>query len=106
MARSLSNIKFVLTALIDGNSPSVNRSRGVIYIATKAVGSSVVREEKMKQRSMVVRGELSPWVPCPITGYYRPEHPADYIDVAEFGDTLLNQKINHHSKDTNTNKVL
>ncbi|KAI3900953.1 hypothetical protein MKW92_018469 [Papaver armeniacum] len=96
MAGSLSNTKFVLTALIDG----------ITYIATKAVGSSVVREEKMKLRSMVVGGELSPWVPCPITGYYRPEHPADYIDVAEFSDALVKQKIDHQSKDTNTNKVL
>ncbi|KAI3853830.1 hypothetical protein MKW92_047435 [Papaver armeniacum] len=87
MAKSLSNTKFVLTALTVGNSLSINRY--YIYIATKAVGSSVVREEKLKLRSMVVGGELSPWVPCPITGYYRPEHPADYIDVAD-----------HHAKDT------
>ncbi|KAI3966926.1 hypothetical protein MKX01_017577 [Papaver californicum] len=96
MACSLSNTKLVLTAVIDGISLSINRSRGITSVATQAaVGSSVVRGDKMKKQSTAVTEESS-WVPDPVTGYYRPENHADDIDVAELRETLLNQKINHH----------
>ncbi|MCL7025898.1 hypothetical protein MKW94_020759 [Papaver nudicaule] len=92
MAGSLSNTKLVLTALIDGISLSINRTRGIASVASQAVGSSVV---KVKKPSTAVT-EVSPWMPDSVTGYYRPENHADDIDVAELRDTLLNQKTNHH----------
>ncbi|KAI3900952.1 hypothetical protein MKW92_018468 [Papaver armeniacum] len=95
MAGSLSNTKIVLTALIDGLSLSINRSRGITSVASQAVGSSVVRQVKVKKPSTAVTEESS-WVPDPVTGYYRPENHADDIDVAALRETLLNQKINHH----------
>ncbi|KAK6937367.1 Late embryogenesis abundant protein, LEA_3 subgroup [Dillenia turbinata] len=33
----------------------------------------------------------SPWVPDPVTGYYRPENHTDEIDVADLRDMLLKQ---------------
>ncbi|KAI3854600.1 hypothetical protein MKX03_005196 [Papaver bracteatum] len=96
MAGSLSNTKLVLTALVDGISLSVNRSRGITSGATQAVGSTVVKGEKVKKPSPGAVTEVSPWIPDAVTGYYRPENHANDIDVAELRDTLLNQKTNHH----------
>ncbi|RZC53068.1 hypothetical protein C5167_011930 [Papaver somniferum] len=95
MAGSLSNTKIVLTALIDGISLSINRSRGITTVASQAAGSSVVRQVKVKKPSTAGTEESS-WVPDPVTGYYRPENHADDIDVAALRETLMNQKINHH----------
>ncbi|KAI3968548.1 hypothetical protein MKX01_007858 [Papaver californicum] len=96
MAGSLSNTKLVLSALIDGISLSINRSRGITSVASQAVGSSVVRGDKVKKQSAGAVTEESSWVPDPVTGYYRPENHADDIDVAALRETLMNQKINHH----------
>ncbi|KAI3925405.1 hypothetical protein MKW98_015753 [Papaver atlanticum] len=97
MSGSLSNTKLVLTSLMDGISLSVNRSRGITSVATQAVGSTVVKGEKVKKPSPGgAVTEVSPWVPDAVTGYYRPENHANDIDVAALRDTLLNQKTNHH----------
>ncbi|RZC53069.1 hypothetical protein C5167_011929 [Papaver somniferum] len=98
MAGSLSNTKLVLTALADGISLSINRSRGITSVSTQAVGSTVVKGEKVVKKPSPGGAvtEVSPWIPDAVTGYYRPENHANDIDVAELRDTLLNQKTNHH----------
>ncbi|XP_015083912.1 late embryogenis abundant protein 2-like isoform X2 [Solanum pennellii] len=35
----------------------------------------------------------SPWVPHPVTGYYRPENQADLIDPVELREMLLKNKF-------------
>ena len=49
----------------------------------------------MKKLGEETRGrasETSPWVPDPVTGYYRPENEAKQIAVAELRQTLLKHK--------------
>ncbi|KAH0645510.1 hypothetical protein KY290_034300 [Solanum tuberosum] len=38
----------------------------------------------------------SPWVPHPVTGYYRPENQADQIDAVELRSMLLKSKFRGH----------
>ncbi|KAK4728064.1 hypothetical protein R3W88_021068 [Solanum pinnatisectum] len=38
----------------------------------------------------------SPWVPHPVTGYYRPENQADKIDAVELRQMLLKSKFRGH----------
>lgn len=38
----------------------------------------------------------SPWVPHPVTGYYRPENQADMIDPVELRQMLLKNKFKGH----------
>ncbi|XP_055819382.1 protein SENESCENCE-ASSOCIATED GENE 21, mitochondrial-like [Solanum dulcamara] len=38
----------------------------------------------------------SPWVPDPVTGYYRPENQADQIDAVELRRMLLKSNFKRH----------
>lgn len=38
--------------------------------------------------------EPSPWIPDPVTGYYRPENASNEIDVAELREVLIRQSKN------------
>ncbi|RZC53065.1 hypothetical protein C5167_011919 [Papaver somniferum] len=97
-ARSFSKNAQLISSLIDGVSLSLNRSRGISSVATQAVGSRksgmVVTggEVKSKSPSAGSVSETSPWVPDPVTGYYRPESHADEIDVTELREMLLKQR--------------
>ncbi|KAI3853833.1 hypothetical protein MKW92_047438 [Papaver armeniacum] len=98
-ARSFSKNAQLISSLIDGVSLSLNRSRGISSVATQAVGSRksgmVVTGGEVKSKSSPSAGsvtETSPWVPDPVTGYYRPESHADEIDVAELREMLLKQR--------------
>ena len=100
MARSFSNTKITVSAIFDGVSLAINRSRSYSSVASQAVGSSVVRGGG---RSGIVKqaaaGEVKKeesWVPDPVTGYYRPANRGDEIDVAELREMLLNNKISKH----------
>ncbi|OVA12703.1 Late embryogenesis abundant protein [Macleaya cordata] len=96
MARSFSNTKLAVSALFDGVSLAINRSRSYSGVASQAVGSSVVRggrsgivKAAVGEERVMMKEEVSPWVPDPVTGYYRPENRADEIDVAELREMLL-----------------
>ncbi|OVA12702.1 Late embryogenesis abundant protein [Macleaya cordata] len=104
MARSFTNTKLAVSALIDGVSVTINRSRGFSSVASQAVGGGVgvgivkqaaAGEDKamMKKKGSSSVREVSPWVPDPVTGYYRPENRTGEIDVAELREVLLNHKI-------------
>ncbi|KAJ9696537.1 hypothetical protein PVL29_008654 [Vitis rotundifolia] len=95
MARSLSNAKVISAIVVDGFSLAIHR-RG--YAAASGAVSSVARGQKsgvMKKLGEEMKGrasETSPWVPDPVTGYYRPENQAKQIDVAELRQTFLKHK--------------
>ncbi|CBI36877.3 hypothetical protein VitviT2T_009523 [Vitis vinifera] len=96
MARSLSNAKVISAIVVDGFSLAIHR-RG--YAAASGAVSSVARGQKsgvvVKKLGEEMKGrasETSPWVPDPVTGYYRPENEAKQIDVAELRQTLLKHK--------------
>ncbi|KAF6173567.1 hypothetical protein GIB67_022926 [Kingdonia uniflora] len=77
MARCFSNAKALSALIIDGLSTAINR-RGFAAMASSSVEKRAV--------------ERSPWVPDPVTGYYRPENRAGEINVAELRELLLKQQ--------------
>ncbi|XAR58421.1 hypothetical protein NMG60_11013806, partial [Bertholletia excelsa] len=46
----------------------------------------------MARKGMEESTKSAPWVPDPVTGYYRPENHANQIDVAELREMLLKSK--------------
>ncbi|KAK9281911.1 hypothetical protein L1049_004819 [Liquidambar formosana] len=96
MARSLSSAKLLSAFVVDEISVAINR-RGYTA-ASQGVASNVARgggARMVKKQGEEIAGktETSPWVPDPVTGYYRPENRAEEIDVAELRHTLLKHKI-------------
>ncbi|XP_076937048.1 protein SENESCENCE-ASSOCIATED GENE 21, mitochondrial-like [Bidens hawaiensis] len=51
-------------------------------------GSVVAMMKKASEESK----KSTPWVPDPVTGYYRPEGQTNEIDAAELREMLLKQK--------------
>lgn len=96
MARSLSNAKLFSVFVVDGLT-ALNR-RGYASVSQGLVSSLVrggsVRSGVLAKKSEETFTERSPWVPDPVTGYYRPEEGSDDIDVAELREMLLKHKRN------------
>ncbi|KAL6968537.1 hypothetical protein U1Q18_034340 [Sarracenia purpurea var. burkii] len=65
------------------------RAQGVVSSSVEGDGRSGAIAKKGGEDSR----KTSPWVPDPVTGYYRPENHADDVDVAELRETQLNNKI-------------
>ncbi|KAK2965178.1 hypothetical protein RJ640_019933 [Escallonia rubra] len=84
MARSFSSVKAV-AALVRGYATA---SQGV------ASGSGRVgaRSGMMLKKGGEEAPKNSPWVPDPVTGYYRPENQAKELDAAELRELLLKHK--------------
>lgn len=51
-------------------------------------GSGIAMVKKAGEESKI----STPWVPDPVTGYYRPEGQMNEIDPAELRELLLNKK--------------
>ncbi|XP_024967658.1 protein SENESCENCE-ASSOCIATED GENE 21, mitochondrial-like [Cynara cardunculus var. scolymus] len=91
MARSISNAKLVSSFIVD--QCSVVARRG--YAAASQGGvSENVRSSGIGMMKKV--GEEStrstPWVPDPVTGYYKPEGHVNQVDAAELRELLLKKK--------------
>ncbi|KAG5592202.1 hypothetical protein H5410_042716 [Solanum commersonii] len=93
MARSSSNIKL----LSDRFSLLVTRKG--YAVAVSGGGRRGSELSNMMMMVMKLKGgdeDQSPWVPHPVTGYYRPENQADQIDAVELRRMLLKSKFRVH----------
>jgi hypothetical protein len=80
--------------------PTIWRRRcySVAAVVVKGCGRKAV--EKVAKRIMgkevntaAASGEKTPWVPDPVTGYYRPAGGAKEVDAAELRARLLTKRI-------------
>ncbi|XP_076937045.1 protein SENESCENCE-ASSOCIATED GENE 21, mitochondrial-like [Bidens hawaiensis] len=63
--------------------------------ATQGIVTGSVRGSgvaMMKKLASEESKKSTPWVPDPVTGYYRPEGQTNEIDAAELREMLLKQK--------------
>ncbi|KAI3749216.1 hypothetical protein L2E82_19823 [Cichorium intybus] len=91
MARSISNAKLLSSLLID--QVSVVARRGYAATSTGNVsgslrGSGVAMMKKAGEESK----KSTPWVPDPVTGYYKPEGHKNQVDAADLRELFLKQK--------------
>ncbi|KAJ8526652.1 hypothetical protein K7X08_029129 [Anisodus acutangulus] len=92
MAPSFSNVKLFSDRL------SLVVSRKGYAVATREGGGrgggglSTIMMKKLKEES----APKSPWVPDPVTGYYRPENQANQIDAVELRRMVLKSKFRGH----------
>ncbi|KAL3626005.1 hypothetical protein CASFOL_029554 [Castilleja foliolosa] len=87
MSRSFSNAKLV-SALITDKISAVVARRGYAAAASqpRAGASNVIFKKGTEETTE------TPWVPDPVTGYYRPENQAQEIDAAELRAMLVKNK--------------
>ncbi|KAI3805910.1 hypothetical protein L1987_21798 [Smallanthus sonchifolius] len=88
MARSISNAKLLSSFLVDQLSVVARRGYASGSRSGSVKGSGVAMMKKGG-------GELkksTPWVPDPVTGYYKPEGHTSQIDAADLRELLLKQK--------------
>uniref|UniRef100_A0A7N0TUN0 Uncharacterized protein n=1 Tax=Kalanchoe fedtschenkoi TaxID=63787 RepID=A0A7N0TUN0_KALFE len=85
MARSVASVKMFATLIANEISAATNR-RG---FAAVSQGVEASRGNLMSRKP--AEKEPAPWIPDPVTGYYRPENVADETDVAELREMLLKQ---------------
>ncbi|KAL4558871.1 hypothetical protein LXL04_037075 [Taraxacum kok-saghyz] len=95
MARSISNAKLFSSFLVD--QLSVVARRGYASTSTASVsgsvrGSGVAMMKKGGEESK----KSTPWVPDPVTGYYKPEGQTNQVDAADLRELLLKQKTRGH----------
>ncbi|XP_060207941.1 protein SENESCENCE-ASSOCIATED GENE 21, mitochondrial-like isoform X1 [Lycium barbarum] len=94
MARSFSNVKL----FSDRVSLVVCSRKGYAVAATESKG---IREDGGVSNMMMNNlkeesAPKSPWIPDPVTGYYRPENQANQIDAVELRQMLLKSKFTRH----------
>ncbi|XP_009793725.1 late embryogenis abundant protein 2-like [Nicotiana tabacum] len=94
MARSLSNSKLYSTFVTDRLSLGVTRKG--YAVAEVAGGRGGVAQSNMMIMMKKGGEESAPWVPDPVTGYYRPENQANQIDAVELRRMLLNNSTRGH----------
>ncbi len=95
MARSLSNANLI-SALI-AKQVSLAATRRGYAAAAQGLGSAMRGGGVMGAKKAVEESSRSsPWVPDPVTGYYRPENHGNDVDVAELRELLLKNKISRH----------
>ncbi|KAI3773161.1 hypothetical protein L6452_04364 [Arctium lappa] len=91
MARSISNAKLVSSFLVDRCSVVARRgyaaaSQGGVSENVRSYGIAMMK--KAGEEST----RSSPWVPDPVTGYYKPEGHVNQVDAAELRELLLKHK--------------
>ncbi|KAM0053941.1 putative Late embryogenesis abundant protein, LEA_3 subgroup [Helianthus debilis subsp. tardiflorus] len=91
MARSITNAKLVSSFVAD--QISVVCRRGYAVISTGNVSGSLRSSGVAMMKKGGEESNVSnPWVPDPITGYYKPEGQTNQVDAADLRDLLLKQK--------------
>ncbi|KAJ3696393.1 hypothetical protein LUZ61_000098 [Rhynchospora tenuis] len=92
MARAVSTSTLSKTLLSDGISFLAQR-RG-FAAAAEAVRRSPAAEDKAAAVAQLLAGKRDPdpWVPDPVTGYYRPSNRVVEVDAAELRAMLLRPK--------------
>ena len=97
MARALSNGKVLFTALSDGFVLSGRRFSS----AAAAAGSVMMEETTVLMKGIMKTGTAAadeaagaamPWIPDPVTGYYRPANRLRETDPAELRQIFLKNK--------------
>ncbi|KAH0642711.1 hypothetical protein KY289_033685 [Solanum tuberosum] len=66
------------------------------YAVAASGGGSELSNMTMMMKLKGGDEDQSPWVPHPVTGYYRPENQADQIDAVELRRMLLKSKFRGH----------
>ncbi|CAH1447520.1 unnamed protein product [Lactuca virosa] len=97
MARSISNAKFLSSFLVD--QLSVVARRGYAAATSSGSVSGSVRGSgvaMMKKGGEESKKSSTPWVPDPVTGYYKPEGQTNQVDAADLRELLLKQKTGRH----------
>ncbi|KAK4487308.1 hypothetical protein RD792_006084 [Penstemon davidsonii] len=92
MARSFSNAKTV--SYFIANEISAVLTRRGYAVASQGGVSSTVRSgaPNMILKKGSEETTKTPWVPDPVTGYYRPENQVKEIDAAELREMLIKNK--------------
>ncbi|KAL3827813.1 hypothetical protein ACJIZ3_016615 [Penstemon smallii] len=90
MSRSFSNAKSV-SAFISHEISAVVTRRGYAA-ASQAGGVRNGSPNVMMKKGGSKESTKTPWVPDPVTGYYRPENHSKEIDAAELREMLLKNK--------------
>ncbi|XP_076890185.1 protein SENESCENCE-ASSOCIATED GENE 21, mitochondrial-like [Bidens hawaiensis] len=63
-------------------------TQGIVTGSSRGSGVAMMKKKASDQESK----KSTPWVPDPVTGYYRPEGQTNEIDAAELREMLLKQK--------------
>ncbi|KAL7582925.1 protein SENESCENCE-ASSOCIATED GENE 21, mitochondrial [Lactuca sativa] len=93
MARSISNAKFLSSFLVDQLSVVARRGYAAATSSGSVRGSGVAMMKKGGEES---KKSSTPWVPDPVTGYYKPEGQTNQVDAADLRELLLKQKTGRH----------
>ena len=91
----MASTKLISAIIVD--QLSVVARRGFATAAHGSVsgsvrGSGVAMMKKGGEESK----KSTPWVPDPVTGYYKPEGQTNQIDAADLRELLLKQKTRRH----------
>ncbi|KAK9070056.1 hypothetical protein SSX86_010455 [Deinandra increscens subsp. villosa] len=90
MARSISSAKLLSSFVVDQISVASRRKYATGNVSGSLRGSGVAMRKNGGEEPKV----SNPWVPDPVTGYYKPEDQSNQADQADRRDMLLKQK-NH-----------
>ncbi|KAI3732473.1 hypothetical protein L1987_63678 [Smallanthus sonchifolius] len=85
MTRSISNAKLLSSFVID--QISFASRRGYAVISTGNVSGAAMMKKGSEDSKV-----SNPWVPDPVTGYYKPEDQTKQVDAADLRDLFLKQK--------------
>ncbi|KAK4482169.1 hypothetical protein RD792_009310 [Penstemon davidsonii] len=98
MARSFSSAKTV-SAFIAHEISAVVTRRG--YAAASQAGVRNGAPNLMMKKGGSEESTKTPWVPDPVTGYYRPENHSKEIDAADLREMLLKNKTRQQQINSN-----
>ncbi|KAD4584516.1 hypothetical protein R6Q59_036617 [Mikania micrantha] len=89
----MASVKLISSFIVDQLAVVAAR-RGFASVSQSGImrGSGVAMMKKSSEESK----KSTPWVPDPVTGYYKPEGQTNEIDPAELRELLLKQK-NHRN---------
>ncbi|KAI3819228.1 hypothetical protein L1987_13053 [Smallanthus sonchifolius] len=86
MTRSISNARVLSSFVVD--QISVASRRGYAVISTGNVSGAAMMKKGGEESKV-----SNPWVPDPVTGYYKPEDQTKQVDAADLrGELFLKQK--------------
>ncbi|KAL4558868.1 hypothetical protein LXL04_037072 [Taraxacum kok-saghyz] len=88
----MASAKFLSAFVVDQFSVVIAR-RGFATVTQGSVSGSVRGSgAAMMQKGGDESKKSTPWVPDPVTGYYKPEGQSNQIDAAELRELLLKRK--------------
>ncbi|KAM0053942.1 putative Late embryogenesis abundant protein, LEA_3 subgroup [Helianthus debilis subsp. tardiflorus] len=87
----MASVKIVSTFIVEQLSVVAARrgfataTQGSVTGSVRGTGVAMMAKNEKPKKS-------TPWVPDPVTGYYKPEGQTNEIDAAELREMLLKQK--------------